>query len=59
MGTGTNVQRRLVTLHHLDAPWRPRDIEQREGRILRQARCPPPLATRSMMTVRNAPRMYL
>jgi N12 class adenine-specific DNA methylase len=36
MGTGTNVQRRLVALHHLDAPWRPRDIEQREGRILRQ-----------------------
>ena len=31
-----NLQRRLVALHHLDAPWRPRDIEQREGRILRQ-----------------------
>jgi hypothetical protein len=36
MGTGTNVQDRLVALHHLDAPWRPADIEQREGRILRQ-----------------------
>src|SRR4051812_40758629 len=36
MGAGTNIQRRLVALHHLDAPWRPRDIEQREGRILRQ-----------------------
>src|SRR5580658_3898454 len=36
MGAGTNVQRRLRALHHLDAPWRPRDIEQREGRILRQ-----------------------
>jgi hypothetical protein len=36
MGAGTNVQRRLKALHHLDAPWRPRDIEQREGRILRQ-----------------------
>jgi len=36
MGAGTNVQQRLVALHHLDAPWRPRDIEQREGRILRQ-----------------------
>jgi N12 class adenine-specific DNA methylase len=36
MGAGTNVQRRLVALHHIDAPWRPRDIEQREGRILRQ-----------------------
>ncbi len=36
MGEGTNVQRRLVALHHLDAPWRPSDIEQRDGRILRQ-----------------------
>ena len=36
MGAGTNVQTKLVALHHLDAPWRPADIEQREGRILRQ-----------------------
>jgi len=36
MGAGMNVQQRLVALHHLDAPWRPSDIEQREGRILRQ-----------------------
>jgi hypothetical protein len=36
MGAGMNVQRKLIALHHLDAPWRPRDIEQREGRILRQ-----------------------
>jgi hypothetical protein len=36
MGAGTNVQRKLIAEHHLDAPWRPRDIEQREGRILRQ-----------------------
>ena len=36
MGAGTNVQQRLVALHHLDVPWRPSDIEQREGRILRQ-----------------------
>ena len=36
MGTGANVQERLVALHHLDAPWRPADVEQREGRILRQ-----------------------
>ena len=35
MGEGMNVQTRLVALHHLDAPWRPSDIEQREGRILR------------------------
>lgn len=36
MGAGTNVQTRLAALHHLDVPWRPSDIEQREGRILRQ-----------------------
>ena len=36
MGIGTNVQTRLAALHHLDAPWRPCDVEQREGRILRQ-----------------------
>jgi N12 class adenine-specific DNA methylase len=36
MGTGTNVQKRLVGLHHLDAPWKPAEVEQREGRILRQ-----------------------
>jgi len=41
MGAGTNVQRRLKALHHLDAPWRPRDIEQREGRILRQGNLNP------------------
>lgn len=36
MGVGTNVQARAVALHHLDCPWRPADIEQREGRVLRQ-----------------------
>jgi hypothetical protein len=36
MGAGTNVQKRLVALHHLDAPWKPAEVEQREGRILRQ-----------------------
>ncbi|MEG0516350.1 MAG: SNF2-related protein [Cetobacterium sp.] len=36
MGTGTNIQDRLVALHHVDCPYRPSDIEQREGRILRQ-----------------------
>lgn len=36
MGTGTNVQRRAVALHHVDCPWRPADLEQREGRIIRQ-----------------------
>ncbi|MGK9250224.1 SNF2-related protein [Paenibacillus humicus] len=36
MGTGTNVQSRLIAAHHLDCPWRPSDITQRDGRILRQ-----------------------
>ncbi|WP_261623263.1 DEAD/DEAH box helicase family protein [Nesterenkonia marinintestina] len=36
MGTGANIQTRAVALHHLDVPWRPADLEQREGRILRQ-----------------------
>ena len=36
MGVGTNVQDRAIALHHLDAPWRPADVAQREGRILRQ-----------------------
>lgn len=36
MGVGMNAQRRVAALHHLDAPWRPGDIEQREGRALRQ-----------------------
>ncbi len=36
MGTGTNVQFRCAALHHVDVPWRPADLEQREGRIIRQ-----------------------
>ena len=36
MGAGTNVQTRLKALHHLDCPWRPSDLQQRDGRILRQ-----------------------
>jgi len=36
MGAGTNVQNKLIALHDLDCPWRPRDLEQRHGRILRQ-----------------------
>jgi len=36
MGTGMNVQTRAIAMHHLDAPWRPADIEQRDGRLLRQ-----------------------
>jgi N12 class adenine-specific DNA methylase len=36
MGQGTNVQDRMIALHHLSVPWRPADVEQREGRLLRQ-----------------------
>ncbi len=36
MGAGTNVQNRLIALHDIDCPWRPRDLEQRAGRIVRQ-----------------------
>ena len=41
MGTGVNVQDRAVALHHLDAPWRPADVAQREGRIVRQGNLNP------------------
>ena len=36
MGAGTNVQDRLIALHDLDCPWRPSDLQQRLGRIVRQ-----------------------
>ena len=41
MGAGTNVQDKLIAVHHLDGPWRPSDIEQQEGRILRQGNTNP------------------
>lgn len=41
MGVGTNVQLRAVALHHLDCPWRPADLAQRDGRILRQGNANP------------------
>jgi len=41
MGMGTNVQKNLYAVHHIDAPWRPADVEQRDGRIYRQGNlCP-------------------
>ena len=36
MGAGTNVQKKLIALHHMECPWRPSDLQQREGRIIRQ-----------------------
>ncbi|WP_158716906.1 helicase-related protein [Streptomyces rimosus] len=44
MGTGTNVQLRATALHHLDCPWRPADLEQRNGRIIRQGNANPEVA---------------
>ena|ERR1700722_14295874 len=41
VGKGTNIQTRCVALHHLDAPWRPADVAQREGRIIRQGNLNP------------------
>ena len=41
MGVGTNVQDRAIALHHLDAPWRPADVAQRDGRIVRQGNLNP------------------
>ncbi|MFZ5974035.1 MAG: SNF2-related protein [Bacillota bacterium] len=41
MGAGTNVQHKMIALHHLDCPWRPSDLEQRTGRILRQGNTNP------------------
>jgi hypothetical protein len=53
MGIGTNVQTRLAALHHLDCPWRPSDIEQREGRILRQGNQNPTVAIYAYATERS------
>jgi len=45
MGVGTNVQARAIALHHLDCPWRPADLEQRDGRIMRQGNQNPEIQT--------------
>lgn len=47
LGAGTNVQERLVALHHLDVPWKPSDVEQREGRIIRQGNTLAPVEGRT------------
>ena len=41
MGAGTNVQQKLIALHHIDCPWRPSDLQQRDGRIIRQGNINP------------------
>ena len=53
MGVGTNVQDRAIALHHLDAPWRPADVAQREGRILRQGNLNPEVSIIRYVTERS------
>lgn len=50
MGAGTNVQQKLIALHHLDCPWRPADLQQREGRIVRQGNENPEVEIYSYVT---------
>jgi hypothetical protein len=53
MGVGTNVQDRAIALHHLDAPWRPADVAQRDGRILRQGNLNPQIEIIRYVTERS------
>lgn len=53
MGVGTNVQKRLIALHHIDAPWRPSDLEQRDGRILRQGNKNPEIQIYRYITTKS------
>jgi len=53
MGTGVNVQKRLVALHHLDQPWKPAELEQREGRILRQGNIYPEVFIFNYVTTKS------
>lgn len=53
LGTGVNVQQRLVALHHVDQPWKPAELEQREGRILRQGNIYPEVFVFHYVTERS------
>jgi N12 class adenine-specific DNA methylase len=53
MGVGTNVQTRLIAMHHLDAPWKPAEVEQRDGRILRQGNLNPEIEIFRYVTKRS------
>lgn len=53
MGVGTNIQTRAASLHHLDCPWRPADIAQREGRIVRQGNQNPEVSIYRYVTART------
>lgn len=50
MGAGTNVQKKLIAIHHTDCPWRPADLQQREGRIIRQGNENPEVEIYSYVT---------
>lgn len=53
MGTGVNVQKRLIALHHVDQPWKPAELEQREGRILRQGNIYPEVFIFNYVTTKS------
>lgn len=53
MGVGTNVQDRLIAMHHLDAPWKPAEVEQRDGRIVRQGNLNPNVQIYRYITERS------
>ena len=53
MGVGTNVQDRLIAMHHLDAPWKPAEVEQRDGRIVRQGNKNPEVQLYRYVTKRS------
>lgn len=53
LGTGVNVQKRLIALHHVDQPWKPAEREQREGRILRQGNIYPEVFVFDYVTERS------
>jgi hypothetical protein len=53
LGTGVNVQQRLIALHHVDQPWKPAELEQREGRILRQGNIYPEVFVFHYVTERS------
>lgn len=53
MGVGTNVQDRLIAMHHIDAPWKPAEVEQRDGRIVRQGNMNPNVRLYRYVTKRS------
>ena len=53
MGVGTNAQTRLIAMHHIDAPWKPAEVEQRDGRIVRQGNLNPEVQVYRYVTRRS------